>query len=821
MFTRMARLLPFSPTRSGSASGLWRLARTSDVLDAPTMVSRAKPFGASVGRAQRATMLVFRDVDSLVSYVLAPDNQTGLRVADDLAAAVGARAEKIDLDPDVEHSAMPDLTAAAVVGVVLARPSQSAGRDTQTNADPNEVARLLARSLRPGSWVAVTLRGYRRREANNVRRWYEHRLSGMRTHHVNETEAVVATFYAGGADADEVRSALSGVMAQLPGFDIDYRVRIVSSTALPVAGTSLASIAAWGGLGFVEHNWLAALATSGPLAALAAGLAFGVLPSRAARLRAGLDSGNLPRPRARTLPARRPRKESTNTQTGKTRAAHGGDYPLSRTSFFVAPSVIIGVASPHTGSGSGAAVTSVREPSPALLADIGPVIGSGGAGQRPVHISAAGLSAAIYGSKGAGKSVAVRVLFAWNCLERVSPSGKPGRPGPRNALVVFESKGQGAARYKQWADELGDRCLVMDANDPHTPAIDLFSVSGTARERASFFVEAMQYAFTDNSIQYQSKMTLTNVFTAALLVTPAIAAEAELAPGLSPVRYAHLLLSRTKTDGLRLSRALTQHAKTLGRDDPMYFEYAEMLGELSNLYGDGVTAGAQSKLTDAPVSKTTELEKLDAWFSGARPKVPWQQVLNEHWSLIVKTGGTGISQQLSSLLSSLLMYCLRFAIETTCADWGRTDRHVSIFSDELSMLAGTSPEVITWLHNQGREFGVSTVFATQYPDQLDPALRIALQTYSTVLWFKQKNPDIVDAAAREMSINGGTWTGGEIATLEQYHAALRADVDDQPQPAVPVRMGYWEDDPERFALDQGYPPPTRPHSAPVALDTSA
>ena len=111
---------------------------------------------------------------------------------------------------------------------------------------------------------------------------------------------------------------------------------------------------------------------------------------------------------------------------------------------------------------SGASSTNLRVAPPAMLdLSIGPLIGDGGESAAPVHLSAAdqhqGWLLAV-GRPGTGKSVLVRLAYAWNCLERVHPSGRPGHPGERNALIAFESKGaEGADIYLRWARATGDR----------------------------------------------------------------------------------------------------------------------------------------------------------------------------------------------------------------------------------------------------------------------------------------------------------------------------------------------------------------------------
>ena len=118
----------------------------------------------------------------------------------------------------------------------------------------------------------------------------------------------------------------------------------------------------------------------------------------------------------------------------------------------------------------------------------------------------------------------VQSLFGWSLLERVSPSGKPGRPGRANTVIAIESKGEGAEGYRDWVEATGDEWALIEVADPASPVIDLFDVPradgrpgpASAADRAEFFVNAMTYAFPAGDIQGRARETLTAVLTAAL-----------------------------------------------------------------------------------------------------------------------------------------------------------------------------------------------------------------------------------------------------------------------------------------------------------------
>ncbi|TSE15030.1 hypothetical protein B1A87_002965 [Arthrobacter sp. KBS0703] len=231
--------------------------------------------------------------------------------------------------------------------------------------------------------------------------------------------------------------------------------------------------------------------------------------------------------------------------------ASDGDYPLAPDTFMLGPNVVVGMVSPHAGAVSGAAATRARATPPVMLQKIGPLLGTNDDGSA--HLSAAAMlfGVAIIGKPGSGKSLCVRSLFGWHCLERVNPTGKPGYPGANNTLIAFESKGDGVAKYVEWAHKLGDKVLVIDVADPRTRGIDLFAVPGDNAAKALFFTNAMKYTFGADAIGDRSFPTIVSVLTAAMSVDDRGLDSIEdrddriLKHGMSPIFYAYQLLAGT------------------------------------------------------------------------------------------------------------------------------------------------------------------------------------------------------------------------------------------------------------------------------------
>ena len=412
-----------------------------------------------------------------------------------------------------------------------------------------------------------------------------------------------------------------------------------------------------------------------------------------------------------------------------------------------------------------------------------------------------------------------RSLYAWHCLERVRPSGRAGYPGARNALVVFESKGdEGADVYGQWAEVIGDSSLRIDLVDPTSYAIDVFAIPGTVAVRARYAVNMMVYTFEPGAIQGRSFETLDAAFSGALTVTDTIATSVGAPTGRSPIYYTYVLLGGVgDARAVALAGAIFEAAHRAGpvnmsKQPPGAPNVASDLmvaqEKLSVLFGGKITEGQRRTLTEAARNKIGDLLAAESWWSPARRKVSWRDILQGHHSVILNTGvtaGAVMDERITGYMSSLLMYSLRDAIMRTCSGWQKAGRSVSIFSDELSLLAGSSPEVIAWTHDQGRAYGVRPFFATQRPEQLSDALRTSLQDFGTFLCFAQSNPSVAAQAAADMAADGGEWTVADIVGLDPYTAVVRTHVGRKRQPAVPVRVTNWEADMAGFSDAQGWP----------------
>lgn len=811
---------------------IYRLARVGGIETNPTTYTqRAGTFASAVANTGTATLLTRRDATGLNGYLILPAAAAGHKAEINLAHTVGAKAEPAELPEELGDT--------AEIGTLEFRPSVAL-RETQAGIDPTELPRLLGNAMSDGTWVAVTMRKPADVERRRYTTWLSHRLgTAMPTHHSMSPNAMVVTITAGASTRDEVRALLSQVTAGMPGFDLDTTVRFARrrSLAVPIgAAGALASIAANIGLPHLPAEAAAYLpaALPGILFAAAAvfGLAFltglsGRLPSQDSKLRDRLDTGVFPAPAQRLTAPAKPRKEqtvrghTTDSQGNKipfekVRAATDGQYPLHSRAFLVGPSVVVGVVSPHAGAVSGVATTKSRSTPPAMLQPIGPLLGQTDDGMAYLSASTLRFGSAIVGKPGSGKSLLVRSLFGWNCLERVNPSGRPGYPGKANTLIAFENKGDGAAKYVEWAHALGDQVLVIDAADPATPAIDIFAVPGDNAQKANFFTNAMKYTFGESAIGDRSFPTIVAVLTAAQAIDAALLDsiddrdELVLPHGKSPIYYAfQLLAGHSDKTAVTLAHGLRNLAVKLRERGTPNRDYEMGYSAIASLFEDK-TESARRPFLEAPRNKFEQLLVLEDWWTPARPKTTWSQVLEGHRSIVINTGSTTtgviLDEAQSQQLSSLLMFSLQNALKRHCSGWLEAGRSVSIFADELSLLAGTSPEIVAWIRDQGRSYGIRAILATQRPEQLAPLLRSNFLTYATLISFA--HTDYGTAGEISTSVGPNEFSTQDIQHIEPYHVVVRSEVEGYRQSPFIVKLPNFEADIAGYPAAQGYAPAT-------------
>lgn len=756
----------------------------------PTWVAeRVRSVGKSIIQVGSATLLAMREEDGFSCFVLCPDRGQATRLlAANMNDSLGAKLELVDDVPSLIRGGYARL---------VARPN-GGGRATQAGGNPAAVAEFLARGGLPvGYWVAVSLRAPKRSELSWARKWFDHQDVTRAVHYSREPEALVASVFAGGDDASVAQGVVESLTSALPGFDVDAVGKSVPGrVALSAAGLVIGAAPATAVDMLLHSPGLAAAAAAVPGAAVALVAGTGLRGSRRDVLVRSLASGVVPRPQVRRVPPGKPTRE--RTINGQVQPGRSGGYPLAEDVFLVNAGMVTGVVSPHHGSGSAQSVTAVREVPPALRGPIGPVIGW--VGQQAVHISEGDRWAGVcaFGLPGSGKSVLVQNLFAYDLCQR--------ERGKRMSMIAFENKGDGFVAYRYWMRRFRMRGHLVEVADNNTRAIELLP-NTSAVKQAEFLVSALVYYWGEDAIAARSQNTLKALLPAAVLVTDEDADTAELPTRMSWVEASAILLGgRGDDSGVALAAALAQRANTTR--DP---ELVDAVSRLALLYGDKVTRAQRATLQEAPLSKFAPLLSASGFFSPDRQKVTFARVLDKHEVLVINTGpasrgGEAPDEVMTECLSAMLMYGLYHAIRSRCRDWQTQGREVRLYSDELSLLSGSSARVIAWTRNQGRAHGVVDTFASQFPEQLPAEVRSTVLGFGTMFWMAQNNPDIIRQAVDDLTMDGSAWTGADLRNLERFHLIVRASVGQQPVPPVACKGGFWPEDTGQFLRDQGFSP---------------
>lgn len=787
---------------------VWRLTRAGEIdANATTIQQRAATFTSAT--PDGTVLLTRRTSDGLFHYFIAPHAANVETAAAHLAQTVAARTEELD-DSVGLFDSKSIAYAEAHIGSVM-------GRDSQVNADISEVSRLMASMISEGEWVAAVIRKPASKEKSWHKVWIQHQLGGggaTPTHHSSSPNAIVMSLWAGSDSSTGAKNLLRQVAAAIPGFDIQIRTTGVSAIGRGALAILAGLLTFAGGVALFTSGvtvpkgavvFLGVLAGLGLPAAIGGVLyIIGRVPSFAEKVKRLARYNLLISPRGRLLRPAAPRAQHLSKE-GATVPGKDGGYPFGRGAFMTGSILPVGLVAPHAGADSGSASTKERTAPAVMREPMGPFIGT--SGDAPIYLSAEDFYAGVilYGQSGSGKTRAVQSLYAWSALERVRPSGKPGFPGAENALIAFESKGEGAAAYKRWAAITGDTLLQIDFAGPGNIQLDILNIPGNAEKRARAVTNMLKYAFSDGSIQARSFDTLNIVMAGAFAITPAVAALAGISLTGSPFYYAAILLGN-KGDalGVTLAGAIKDEVArlSLGLDTDLGF--ADDV--LAALYV-GKTPAQRAQLTDAPRNKVSALMAAESWWS--RPKkITWETILKQKFPVVINTGITAARDQADDALveqmSAMMMYSLYEAIKRNCSAWEEAGQSVSIFADELKLLAGSSAEVITWLRNQGRSYGVHLVFATQYPEQLSPEVKTAVMGFGTLLAFSQNNPDVIRTLISDLNLAGEEWTGADVANLPAFETIVRATAGKKRQAPFTVKIHDFWGDQDNFIQTQGY-----------------
>lgn len=714
-------------------------------------------------------------------------NQTG--VAFNLARAV--HGESVEVDE------APDLGEVAALYVLRFTGSSTLSAATQAGAEISTVAETLGASLRPGEWVAVSVRQPSNGERRRWRRWLERGLKIM-THPSLSAGAPVVQFWAGGG-VDSAAQNLDRVVGVMAGLGLQAVPVRVSGWRLlrPVFAASGVLAAAGVAVMVAERLLPGVLPVGAPiggvlLAAAVAAVVYGVgasgavksmvLPGPWRQLRWLLSAGRVPVAPRRFGTVKPPTPEQVKFDQEGNRMVvpeHPGEYPLAPAAFMVGAHHVLSIVVPHAGAFSAGGATASRT-APVEFTDpaAGPQIGESGG--RPVFLSWRDLWAGTFliGMPGSGKTALIEWLWA-ESLRQITE-------GHRVTPVAFDTKGDGEVSKQMvaWGVERGVPVREFHVADRSAGiAIDLFPRVGGAYSQARRIVDAFVYLYGDQAVGARSQDTLTRVFHAALLVDAVMCARlvAEsggvIQPGRSIFFYANILLGEAGDQyGQMLAGVIGEAASQPGASQ----ELVEAFHGLAPLYGGGVTAARRRELTEAPRNKVAALTGMEHWWS-APTKIGWAELLSAHLPVVVNTGAAPngdqpVDARTTEDMGALLLYSLQLAIREHCHGWQDAGRAVRVFSDEVKAVAAVSPQVVKWLRSDGRAFGVEAVMATQQPRQLHAEVRSEVMSFGNLVSFAQNDAATAEEIARDLSLDGSEWRAQDVANLAQFHAIVRATV---------------------------------------------
>lgn len=154
------------------------------------------------------------------------------------------------------------------------------------------------------------------------------------------------------------------------------------------------------------------------------------------------------------------------------------------------------------------------------------------------------------------------------------------------------------------------------------------------------------------------------------------------------------------------------------------------------------------------------------------------------------------------------MYSLYEAIQRRCATSSDEKRCVSIFAYELSEIAGSSSDVIEWLKDEGRSYGVIPVFATQRAGQLNEQVRESVLGFGTILAYTQDVPNVMKQIVADLESDGSKWTSADVANLPPFEAIVHTRVGRARQAPFIVSLTNFESSMESYEHIQTAAPAT-------------
>ena len=372
----------------------------------------------------------------------------------------------------------------------------------------------------------------------------------------------------------------------------------------------------------------------------------------------------------------------------------------------------------------------------------------------------------VLGDPGTGKTTLLLGLLAADC-RAVAESGV------RRAQIWIETKGEGRGRAEKVMRDNGRQPLVIQADDPTGPRLDLIDWSDPTRS-AKTMSEAMRYAFPDQAIMEESAEVLSTVFRAAIAAPPEGLSELgyPARPNLPELCYWML-------GGDPVSKKKEQIERVLGKTP----EYAQVLR-----YTQHKNSFQQERRLESSINKLQSLRAASGlWSTGVRREAVLSKLIEEHHAVVLNFGPSGpsgaYSEMTASRAAAMSMFFLWDTIKRICDGWQAQGRSIAIYSDELADIAGhgdPSLEVVRAMADQGRSRGVLAAFAAQRPGQIPERTREAVMSFGSRAYFRV---DEVETATNACSDLDDAYHVEEIRNMEQFRCAARVRRSGIAQPA--------------------------------------
>lgn len=449
-------------------------------------------------------------------------------------------------------------------------------------------------------------------------------------------------------------------------------------------------------------------------------------------------------------------------------------YAFQRSSFPLPSGALAAIAAPPADRTATVSALTVR-PDQLAQAD-GPLVGVDAQGE-PIRMWQAALygGIALFGEPGGGKSNMMHGVTAW--LARHHRTG--------DVLVDFESKGVDSVPT---LTRIAGRLPLVDVCDPATPMIDVLG-AGDAHDKAERFSALMRAALGEQQIGPQSRIQLRDSVEAALL-----ALDAPGFPDQCRAQGAPLPRTWVECAARLLGREGVSDARALGRACSRA-THADAL--LERLHG-GVTPetgrprirdGELAQLLRAPMNKMDILAGSHVFTPGRR-SINWNTLIARSRThgdarILVNLGAAvhpdpsgrhaDLTDDQRRLIGALLFRGLKDEVEASCGGWQAEGRHMRIIVDELTDVLGGdgrsdggNADILAWLREKGRAYGVELMVGTQNTTQLADALLASVASLMTVGSFVLRSDVTAGPAAAALGVDASLVRG-----LPRHTCAIR------------------------------------------------